>query len=62
MQWPTARDIVELTVHPATVIDEKLFSALRNSRLHEYEVFGNPALKEFLNSNEIELVGYDILN
>ena len=62
IQWNSDRKIVELTVHPATTIDEKLFSSLKMSRLYEYKIFSDPALKEFLISIGIQTVGYDSLN
>ncbi len=62
IQWTSDRKIVELTIHPATALDEKLFSSLKISRLHEYKIFSDPALKEFLIGLGIQTVGYDSLN
>ena len=62
IQWTSGRKIVELTVHPATTIDEKLFSSLKVSRLHEYKIFSDPALVKFMIGAGIQAVGYDSLN
>lgn len=62
IQWTSDRKIVELTIHPATTLDEKLFRSLKMSRLYEYETFSDPALIKILTSLGIQTVGYDSLN
>lgn len=61
LQWNSIRRVVELTIHPATMIDQNVFKASRIPRVHEYKIFSDPLLKEFMLNNGIRTVSYDSL-
>ena len=61
IEWNAVRRAVELVVHPATAVDEGLFGSLTQSRLLEYRVLREPALKERLRQSGVELAGFEVL-
>src|SRR4030095_3156703 len=61
IEWSAVRRAVELVVHPATVVEEGLFGSMTQSRLLEYKVLREPALKEKLVQSDVELASFEAL-
>jgi hypothetical protein len=60
LRWRSVKKAVEIIIHPATQVEDT-FGALTESRVHEYEMYRDPALATSLLRLGIELVGFDIL-
>lgn len=58
--WPLRSGIHELLIHPAIRVED-LFGDLKESRLQEYKLFGDPAVVHRLSNAGIELVGFEAL-
>jgi predicted glycoside hydrolase/deacetylase ChbG (UPF0249 family) len=61
IEWSAVRRAVELVVHPATAVEERLFGSMTQSRLLEYKVLREPALKERLRQSDVELASFEAL-
>lgn len=62
MRWSGVRQAAELTIHPATTIQPELFGSMTTSRLHEYQVFSDPDLRQRLRQVGVETVGFETLS
>jgi predicted glycoside hydrolase/deacetylase ChbG (UPF0249 family) len=59
--WEDVRCALELAIHPATQVDEKLFGRLTESRVREYQTFHDAQVKQLLKRAGIAPVGFDVL-
>ena len=58
LPWDSIGRAAELIIHPATAIDERVMHALREIRLHEYQVFADCGLAEGLHKLGIQITGF----
>jgi hypothetical protein len=61
LQWCSIERAVELVIHPAATIHQKLFGSITELRVHEYKVFRELDLTKHLYNQGIETVSFEIL-
>ncbi|GAB4114783.1 MAG: ChbG/HpnK family deacetylase [Roseiflexaceae bacterium] len=59
--WRHVRRAAELIIHPATRLEPELFGNLTESRLRDYRVFSDPALKDRLIAAGMQPAGFEVL-
>jgi chitin disaccharide deacetylase len=59
LPWSNIRRAVEVIVHPATSVEEKLFGALGESRVREYEVLRDASLADRLGHCGVMTSGFE---
>jgi hypothetical protein len=61
-EWPRVRSALEWVIHPANRVEARLFGALTQSRVREYQTFSDPRLKHVLQRIGVAPVGFDALS
>ena len=55
------KEIVELVIHPSISPDHHNFGNLTTIRVDEWKMFTNPVTKEYLQSQNIDIVNFDVI-
>jgi len=58
LPWNAIKRAPELTIHPATAIEQGLMLTLKERRIQEYQVFADPGLTERLHQLGVRIVGF----
>jgi hypothetical protein len=61
LDWSAVRKAVEMVVHPATAVDERLFGSMTESRVLEYQILRDRELAKRLRHRGVETVGFEVL-
>ena len=60
MKWGN-KEIVELVIHPSISPDHHNFGTLTTVRVDEWKMFTHPVTKEYLQSQNIDIVNFDVI-
>jgi hypothetical protein len=55
------KEIVELVIHPSISSDHHNFGTLTTVRVDEWKMFTNPLTKEYLQTQNIDIVNFDVI-